>query len=57
MIAINWLIFVCNVISFLVQVINFAADKVDNFCEQDLNTALFKTFVQKDERFVVFRTK
>ena len=35
-IAINYFTFVCNVISVLVEVVNFAMVKVDNFCKNKL---------------------
>ena len=46
-----------NQISILVEMIDFAATQVDNFCKNELITVMFKLFDGKDARLVLFKPK
>ena len=62
--ALNLFTPVCNVMSVLVEMVNFAIGKVDNFCKNKLIAVLFKLFEgntqellfpnRNDKRFCVF---
>ena len=52
-IALSYLTLVCNLISVLVEVVNFAMFKVDNFCNKKIVAVYFKLFDKKYARIVV----
>ena len=43
--------------SILVEMFDFAVTHVDNFCENELITVMFKLFDGKDASFVLFEPK
>ena len=48
---------VCNVISVLVELVNFAMVKVDNFCQKKLVAVYFKACDRKNARIVVSKSE
>ena len=57
MIALSYFTFVCNVISVLVEMVNFATVKFDNICKNKVIAMLFKLFDGKDARTVVSKSE
>ena len=53
-IALSFFTVACNVLSFVVEVVNSAMGKVGNFSEYELITVYFKLFPGRNSRFVVF---
>ena len=52
-IDLNYFTLVCNVISVLVEMVNFALVKVDNFCKNKLIAVKFQLFHGKYAKIVV----
>ena len=48
---------VCNRISFIVGMFDFAVTQVENFCKIELITVMFKRFDGKDAILVFFQTE
>ena len=46
-----------NEISILVEMVDFAVTQVDNFCENELITVLFKLFDGNDASIVLLKPK
>ena len=55
--ALIYFILVCNVVSVLVEMVNFAMVKVDNFCKNKIIAVYFKLFDGKNARIVVYKSE
>ena len=56
-IALNYFTLACNVISVLVEMVNFAMIKVDNFCKNKLIAVEFKLFDGKHAEIVLSKSE
>ena len=56
-IALKNVTLVSNKKPILVEMFDFAATQVDNFCKEELITVLFKLFDRKDTSLVLFKPK
>ena len=56
-IALKIVTLVSNKKSILVEMFDFAVTPVDNFCENELITVLFKVFDGKDANLVLFKAE
>ena len=56
-IALNYFTLACNVISVLVEMVNFAMVKVDNFCKIKMIAVYFKVFDRNYARIVVSKSE
>ena len=56
-IALKNVTLVSNKISILLEMFDFAVTQVDNFCENELITVMFKLFDRKDASLVLFTPK
>ena len=54
-IALKNVALVSNKISILVEVFDFAVTQVDNFCENEMITVMFKLFDGENASFVLFK--
>ena len=56
-IALNYFTFVCNLISVLVEMINFAMVKVDSFGKERIDCRVVQIYDGKDARIVVSKSQ